>query len=232
MPTESPQAYRAFVIYRDLGPGQRSLAAVSRALAAERRGSALQIISGTEGAERALKEHRKKSGRIGLWSGKFRWQERAAAWDSVVDAHLRQRQLDAIAAMAENHAENARLALEMLMAPVLEFQRALEDPERRAALDNLETLELFKLCVAAARQLPLLQQAERLARGCKIVDSNPMSNPASTQGGHEWRIVIYQPPQPEGLPSLERICNDEPDEWEEAGQAGTITDSYTKASKG
>jgi hypothetical protein len=40
----------------------------------------------------------------------------------------------------------------------------------------------------------------RLARGVKVVDTDPVSNPGSTQGGAEWRIGEYQPERKEPRP--------------------------------
>jgi hypothetical protein len=191
------------------------LTAVSRALAAERRGSGLRIVVDNEGTKVAPRRPQ-KTGRIGLWSRKFRWVERAAAWDAVVDAHLRAKQLDAIEKMARKHAEQAMLAAETLMVPILAFAHALADPERRAVLENFDTLELFKLCVSAISLMPRLQEAERLARGVKVVDTEPVSNPGSTQGGVEWRLTVYQPERKEPPPDLPGVSAEQPDEWEEA----------------
>src|SRR2546430_78549 len=99
MPEESEKAYRAFQLYLYLPAGERSLRTVSQALTLERRPSGLRIIAGGESTARAPKGHQ-KSGRIGLWSRKFKWPERAAAWDRVLDAHLRERQLEEIERMA------------------------------------------------------------------------------------------------------------------------------------
>jgi ribosomal protein L22 len=112
LPAETPQAYRAFAIYRDLPPGKRSLAAVSHAIAEERRDSGLQIVTDNKSTEGAAKGCRKKeSGRVALWSRKFKWVERAAHWDAIVAARIRERQLDEIEKMARRHAANAELII-------------------------------------------------------------------------------------------------------------------------
>ena len=114
--------------------------------------------------------------------------------------------------MAARHAGQADLGLEDLMAPIIAFARAMEDPIRAAAFENLAMLELFKLCLTSASLLPKLQEAERIARGCKVVTNAQ----ASPQSPSEWAVRIYQPPRPEPLPQLESGAIDESDEWEEA----------------
>jgi hypothetical protein len=101
-------------------------------------------------------------------------------------------QLNAIEKMAARHAGQAELGLEDLMAPIIAFARAMQDPSRAAAVENLPILELFKLCLTSASLLPKLQEAERIARGCKIVTNAS----ASPQGPSEWTVRIYQPPDP------------------------------------
>jgi hypothetical protein len=72
--SESTEAFHAFSIYRDLGL-KRNLDEVSRRFDAEKRGSGLRLVS----AKEVGTKHR-KSGKIGLWSRKYHWVERAAAW--------------------------------------------------------------------------------------------------------------------------------------------------------
>jgi hypothetical protein len=114
--------------------------------------------------------------------------------------------------MAARHAGQAELGLEDLMAPVIAFAQAMQDPIRAAAFENLPILELFKLCLTSASLLPKLQEAERIARGC-TVSSNGGGSP---QGPAEWRVTISQPSRPEPLPQLESGAISESDEWEEA----------------
>jgi hypothetical protein len=115
--------------------------------------------------------------------------------------------------MAARHAGQAELGLEDLMAPILAFAQAMQDPIRAAAFENnLPMLDLFKLCLTSVSLLPKLQEAERIARGCKVVTNAQ----ASPQGPSEWAVRIYQPPRPEPLPQLESGAIDESDEWEEA----------------
>jgi hypothetical protein len=92
------------------------------------------------------------------------------------------------------------------------FARAFADPERRAEFENLPMSELFKLAMAGAGLLPRLQEAERIARGCKVVRPKGNDGP---EGGAEWRIIIYEPPPKESAPDPPDITP-EADQWEEA----------------
>ena len=71
LPGESSQAYRAARVYFEMGP-ERSLSGVARAL----RGGPKEDRSGTG----------KVSGTMRSWSAKYRWVERAQAYDQNLDA--------------------------------------------------------------------------------------------------------------------------------------------------
>lgn len=62
-PRESGEAYAAFIAYRDMPIGERSLEALSRILS-----KAVQLLK--------------------IWSSKHQWQERVADWDRVQRARL------------------------------------------------------------------------------------------------------------------------------------------------
>jgi hypothetical protein len=55
-----------------------------------------------------------------------------------------------------------------------------------------------------------VHKAERLARGVKVVDTDPVSNPGSTQGAVEWRVTEYQPERKQPLPTLAKHREDSP----------------------
>ena len=85
-PDEPSKAFHAFTVYRDLGPAKRSLAAVSLDLYGERTGC-----------------KRGAPGRVREWSGRYRWRERAEAWDARLDEEARQAAIEARRAMQERH---------------------------------------------------------------------------------------------------------------------------------
>jgi hypothetical protein len=207
--SESTEAFHAFSIYRDLGL-KRNLDEVSRRFDAEKRGTGIRLVS----AKEARTKHR-KSGKIGLWSRKYHWVERAAAWDRIVDQRLREKQLDEIERMAKRQAQEAQVLSQALMAPVVAFATGLKDPNRARTLENADMNRLLEMSFESAKAIPRVHKAERLARGVKVVDTDPVSNPGSTQGGAEWRITEYQPERKEPPPDLHAVTATQPDEWEE-----------------
>lgn len=102
-PGESTRAYSAFLVYRDLGP-QRSLRKASEIIYPRYR------QRGTTGPP----------GRIVLWSGQFKWHQRAEAWDAYLRRLKEDEERRAIKEMAERHARAAvgfqQKALERLLA--------------------------------------------------------------------------------------------------------------------
>lgn len=129
LPGESAKAYEAFCIYRDLPPHERSLKAVAEKLGGKR-----------SGKSRALRP-------LERWSSRYRWVERAAAWDEEQDRQARAAQLEAIKEMRERHAREAM----MLQKKAIERLNSM-DPRELSAADVLRFL------IEAAK-------LERLARG-------------------------------------------------------------------
>jgi hypothetical protein len=209
LPSESTEAFHAFSLYRGLGL-KRSLDEVSRRFDAEKRGSGFRLITGAEVAKP------RKSGKIGLWSRKFRWVERAAAWDRVVDQRVREKQLDEIERMAKRQAQEAQVLSQVLMAPVVAFAAGLKDPNRARMLENADMHKLLEMSFESAKAVPRLHKAERLARGVKVLDTEPVSKPGSAQGGATWNVMVYQPERKEPPADLNAVNAEQPDEWEEA----------------
>jgi len=78
-PREAAKAYAAFCAYRDMPAAQRSRWELARQLAKSR-----QLVS--------------------RWSARWRWVERAEAWDAELDRQKRLKQVEAIQEMAERQA--------------------------------------------------------------------------------------------------------------------------------
>lgn len=79
---ETPKAFEAFAIYRDMGV-ERSLRKVGQRL-------------------------NKSVTQIGEWSSKYDWVERCRAWDAEQDRIARQEQIKSIKAMRNRHAGMAK----------------------------------------------------------------------------------------------------------------------------
>lgn len=124
LPEETPKAWRAFCVFRDLGP-TRTLARAAQALGLR------------PASVRRLEE----------WSSRYRWVERALAYDEWLDAQRRAEREAAVREMARRHAELAALLLERV----------------RARVEALRPEELTPAEVA--RWLEVAARLERLSRG-------------------------------------------------------------------
>jgi hypothetical protein len=85
------------------------------------------------------------------------------------------------------------------MAPVVAFAAGLKDPNRAQTLEKADMHKLLEMSFESAKAIARVHKAERLARGVKVVDTDPVSNPGSTQGGAEWRVTEYQPKRKEPI---------------------------------
>ena len=146
---ESPQAWESFVAYRDLG-AERSLTK-----AGELVGRARQTMS--------------------VFSMKWKWVERCAAWDAELDRQARQAQLDAIKKMRKRHADLA-------MAALAKTARALARiPEEEWKAGDV------------ARMMEVASKLERIARGdvSEVIEEREGEAVAS-------QVVFYMPSNSRG----------------------------------
>jgi len=123
-PDEGSKAYAAFCVYRDLGP-ERSL-------------------------DKALSEANKKPTNRRHWSRwmeKYRWYERAQAYDDYIEEKKREKNEKAILDMADRH---ARLAMAFLQRVAQRLQQI--DPSELSPADM-------------AKWLDVATKLERLSRG-------------------------------------------------------------------
>jgi hypothetical protein len=152
---EPTRAFAAFCVYRDLGPG-RSITAVARILGRNRVG-------------------------VGKLSARYRWVERAAAFDREEDRRKLEARFAEAERMATRHAQVAQLFIQMLGLPAQALAaRMREDPE--GVLDELRwttrtnrhgetervqrpVTELLRLIRTLASAVVQIAQMERLARG-------------------------------------------------------------------
>lgn len=95
-PGETPKAYEAFCVYRDLGASR------SMRETAEKLGKSQGLMEG--------------------WSVTHEWGKRALAWDSEQDRIARKAQLDEIVKMRKRHARIAEKALDKVSAALEKVQ--------------------------------------------------------------------------------------------------------------
>jgi hypothetical protein len=133
---ESPAAYTAFRIYRDLGTS-RNYDEASRRYHDAARGKNASSTNKKRG----------KSGAVAIWAYKYKWADRARAWDAEQDRMIRE------AAVAERIAMNSRhaqIAVQLQMKAMERLKQLLPA--------ELEAAEVLKYFTDAAK-------LERLARG-------------------------------------------------------------------
>lgn len=140
LPDETERAWAGFLLFRDAGVG-RTLRAVAREL------------------------HRGHGSCVDDWASKYRWWERAKAYDRHLDQVTQREAAKARRDMVRRHATLANNALSALQAPVDELQRRLESPEFGKELAKMPTRELFALIQKSATAIKDLVGVERTSRG-------------------------------------------------------------------
>lgn len=140
-PWESPQAFRGFALYRDLGL-TRSLTKAAQALVETMPTRTRETIRT----------------QMSQWSGQHRWVERAEQYDLHVDARMREQREGQIGAMNRRYAAAAA----SVSGALLERIAAPAGPDGRRPLQVLaEELDLEGI----AKALVAAQKVEALANG-------------------------------------------------------------------
>lgn len=152
-PGESSKAYMAFTYYLKLDPEDRTV---------------------REGMERynisigKKPQNRETSGSFNtyMWSTKFRWEERASAYDSFMLAKEIAAQKRRRVKIATKHADDAAAVQEIIMLPVKELrERLAAQGGKLTAVSELDEGSLIKLMKAMTSDLPAMQRSEREALG-------------------------------------------------------------------
>lgn len=104
-PGETPKAFAAFVVYRDLDPSVRSVPKAGEKLG-------------------------KSVGTLERWVYKYKWRERVAAWDAEVERIRTQEHFERIKRMRDRHAELGELMVEVSTQAMKSLQ---ERPHRISA---------------------------------------------------------------------------------------------------
>jgi len=147
---ESSKAYRAFCVYRDLGPDR----SIDKAMAAV---------------------GQKNRRTWGEWCSKYNWVERAAAYDSYLEAEKRKEKEREILDMARRHATLA-MAFQEKVAKALQ----MIDPSDLSPRDLARWLEVATTLERLSRGEPteIEKQIEPLI--IRVVDDTDASNSSET----------------------------------------------------
>lgn len=109
------------------------------------------------------------------WARRWRWTQRAAAFDAHVAEQRRSRFADEYAEVGRRHARQAQAALEALIRPaIVLLERMREDRTFLAELELMKPADLYSLTLQCLRVLPHVQNAENIAWG----DGVPVSEVA------------------------------------------------------
>jgi hypothetical protein len=175
---ESARAYAAFCLYRDLGP-DRSLAEVTRR-AAGTQTATIYVLK--RGDERSCGRKR-KSGQVGGWCRKFGWIERCQAWDLYQTAVYKNGLRTDIEQMAERHANQARLLLELQLTPIAAAAKSIG--RRRYDLAQMSFSQIHRLLVRVGKVSAALNACERRARRVEP------DNRKDQARGSRWRNEFF-----------------------------------------
>jgi hypothetical protein len=167
---EEPYAsFRWFIVYRDMGPGVRSLDAVTTVMRAElqeSRGVAPLVPPVAPQASSIGPRKRRRatlSGQIEEYSRKWNWVMRAHAWDAEIDRVRLAGRLRSIAQMRERHLLQAQASGQVAMGLITaNLRRQKDDP---GMYDRLSPENSAKYGLMGINALSRAQADERLAHG-------------------------------------------------------------------
>lgn len=141
---EGGKAYAAFTLYRDLGPSDRSI-------------------------NRVVSEGKCSRGQAGEWSGKYKWVERARAFDLYVDQRQREKAIRRILSTNERIADVGEAFRDLMTLPIRAFLARMDGGEQEAALmqelSEMPADRLLWLATQTARILPQIVEVEQRALG-------------------------------------------------------------------
>jgi hypothetical protein len=126
MPGESIKAYKAFTIYRNLDPNERSL-------------------------QRVVSELRKSRAHIERWSVHWSWAERAQAWDNYQELRRLERQIGAKQKMDEDHMQILRAMRSRAISVLRDLCAEGDALWRRFTGSKEETIWYYRALVDAFR---------------------------------------------------------------------------------
>jgi len=96
----------------------------------------------------------------------YSWRERARCYDNYLDKIRQRAMAKKIAEAAERHAEEAVKAQEVLMQPIIEFLRKIQDGEND--FRDMTPKQLFRFVTDAVDKLHKVVEIERKALGADV----------------------------------------------------------------
>lgn len=154
LPNETDYMWNLFLHYRESGL-QRSL-----------KKTAQYVIDNDLRSKNRTKKGTDKSFVVDAYSTQYKWRSRCLAYDNEQERLYQLARSEAIRAMVSRHEEVIENAISGLMAPIEALNRAMsQDSEFVNSLSKTDAKKLIDLSNRAARTIPSLMAAERLARG-------------------------------------------------------------------
>ncbi len=135
---ESTRIYSAFLEYRDMGP-DRTL-------------TKMAMMTGHKRTKLQAMNHR------------YRWFERAEAWDKHLQKKADEAKIKAIEKMNARHTDHSEKTETTLMIPVQALIKKFNKLNTEE-LDNMNTEKLLNLVFQSADRIPKIMDSERKARG-------------------------------------------------------------------
>ena len=151
---ESELDYARFLHYRDQGPGRTVIASHIHFFGERELSPTTRYPNGTR---RAISYETSKKGD---------WKARAAQWDEDQERQYQLARSQAIREMVSRHEDQVERAIDSLMVPIEALSLAIQtDPDFMSNLSKQDARKLISISNQAARTIPSLMSAERLARG-------------------------------------------------------------------
>jgi len=208
-PGESSRAFRAFVIFRDLG-SKRSVRKVWEQLCLEKELGEPNVngllpagIVVLEGQEPIVGQSEKKkiADTVKSFSIKWRWADRSRDWDSYVNRRFEERYIGTREKLQEKHIRAAAAADAINMIPMAELLKRINTPEGRKKLGDLELADLLPRALDSASRLKGIQDMERRAHG--VIEKQSSEDPTF----YRWELIEYQPPRPPDTLKEEKMAS-------------------------
>jgi hypothetical protein len=136
---EGPEAWDAFVTYRDLGSG-RSLKAVARAVS-------------------------KSEGLMARWSGQHEWQRRCFEYDTWLERTHREAVRLAVIERGKQHADVLDAMITSLAQPALALAERIHKDGGLKIPEDADPAQFLAMVAETAKVMPRLIEASRLVNG-------------------------------------------------------------------